>query len=47
MLRRLISAVGVALMLVLAIGPSTASAHQTIQVGDYDVEYGWTNEPVT
>ncbi len=22
-----------------------ASAHQTITVGDYDVEYGWVNEP--
>jgi hypothetical protein len=22
-----------------------ASAHETITVGDYDVEYGWVNEP--
>jgi hypothetical protein len=46
MLRRTLSALGVVLMLVLAIRPGVASAHQTIQVGDYDVEYGWVNEPV-
>jgi hypothetical protein len=46
MFRRILAAVGVVLMLVLAVGPDMASAHQTIQVGDYDVEYGWVNEPV-
>ncbi len=46
MFRRILAAVGVVLMLVVAVGPDIASAHQTIQVGDYDVEYGWVNEPV-
>jgi hypothetical protein len=46
MLRKLLSALGVVLLLVLAIGPGIALAHQTIQVGNYDVEYGWTSEPV-
>jgi hypothetical protein len=46
MFRRILAAVGVVLMLVLAVSPGIASAHQTIQVGHYDVEYGWVNEPV-
>lgn len=46
MLRRTLYALSVALLLALAIGPGIASAHQTVQVGAYDVEYGWINEPV-
>ena len=46
MLQKLLSALGVVLLLVLAIEPGLALAHQTVQVGNYDIEYGWTNEPV-
>src|ERR1700687_5514785 len=46
MLRRTLSALGMALMLALETAPALASAPQTVQVGDYDVEYGWVNEPV-
>ncbi len=33
------------LILVVAIGATPASAHQTLTVGDYAIEYGWLNEP--
>jgi hypothetical protein len=26
-------------------GPGTAAAHESITVGDYEIEYGWTTEP--
>ncbi len=39
-------AVAVAIVLVgLMAITRPASAHETITVGDYDVEYGWVNEP--
>ncbi len=40
---------GVSILIVLIclfVLPTTASAHQTVQIGDYAVEYGWENEPV-
>ena len=46
MSRNLITALAVVLLLALVLTPPVASAHQTIQIGDYDVEYGWLNEPV-
>ena len=38
----LISFLVIAALLAL---PMTVSAHQTVTVGDYDIEYGWVNEP--
>jgi hypothetical protein len=31
---------------VLALRVQTVFAHETVTVGDYDIEYGWVNEPV-
>jgi hypothetical protein len=33
------------LLVALLAFPTIAFAHQTVTVGDYDVEYGWVNEP--
>jgi hypothetical protein len=30
----------------LALSAQTVFAHETVTVGDYDIEYGWVNEPV-
>ena len=46
MSRKLLAAGAIVLLMVLAAAPPLASAHQTIQIGDYAVEYGWLNEPV-
>jgi hypothetical protein len=38
--------VALACALILLLGVSqVALAHETVKVGDYDVEYGWVNEP--
>jgi hypothetical protein len=42
----LLGSAGMILVILLTFGlVSVAWAHQTIQVGDYAVEYGWVNEP--
>ena len=46
MSRKMIIALGAALLLALALAPALVFAHETIQVNGYDVEYGWLNEPV-
>ncbi len=33
------------LLVALLAFPTIAFAHQTVTVGDYNVEYGWVNEP--
>jgi hypothetical protein len=33
------------LLVALLAFPTIAFAHQTVKVGDYNVEYGWVNEP--
>ena len=46
MSRKLMTVLAVAVLLTMLLAPAIASAHQTIQVNGYDVEYGWLNEPV-
>lgn len=44
--KSIIVAVNLFLVLILAFSLVTSvSAHQTVTVGDYSVEYGWLNEP--
>ncbi len=46
MSRKLMSVLAVALLLTMLLAPAIVSAHETIQVNGYDVDYGWLNEPV-
>jgi hypothetical protein len=46
MSRKLMTVMAVSILLALLLAPVIASAHETIQVNGYDVEYGWLNEPV-
>jgi hypothetical protein len=46
MRRVLLRAFGAFLLLALLLVPLIASAHQTTTDGDYNIEYGWVNEPV-
>jgi hypothetical protein len=44
--RKLMTVLAATMLLALLLAPATVSAHETIQVNGYDVEYGWLNEPV-
>src|SRR5205809_3273599 len=44
--RKLMTVLAAAVLLALLLAPAIVSAHETIQVNGYDVEYGWLNEPV-
>jgi hypothetical protein len=46
MSRKLITALSLAALLALALAPALVFAHETVKFGEYDVEYGWLNEPV-
>jgi hypothetical protein len=46
MAKKLIGVLIIWVVLSLMIAPTIAWAHQTVQIGDYAVEYGWMNEPV-
>ena len=46
MAKKLIGAAIVLILVSLFVVPTVAWAHQTVQIGDYAVEYGWVNEPV-
>jgi hypothetical protein len=46
MSRKLMTVLAVAVLSALLLAPALASAHESIQVNGYDVEYGWLNEPV-
>jgi hypothetical protein len=46
MRRTFLRALGALLLLAALLVPLAASAHQTVTNKGYDIEYGWTNEPV-
>ena len=45
MKRKTLAVAAACVLIGLLVITQTASAHETITVGDYDVEYGWVNEP--
>ena len=46
MRRIFLRVLGALMLLAMLLVPFVASAHQTITDGDYNIEYGWVNEPV-
>lgn len=45
MSRKLVRALGALLLFALLLAPLTALAHETVTAGDYNIEFGWLNEP--
>jgi hypothetical protein len=44
--RKLLPIANLITVVALALYIQTVSAHETVTVGDHDIDYGWVNEPV-